>query len=98
MPSMIVLQHPVADFEAWKQAFDSDPVGRVHGGVTRHAIYRPADDPGSVVVNLEFGTRRQAESFLPALRALWERVGDRIGFEAAGVQAQIVDEVERVDY
>ncbi len=98
MPSMIVLQHPVADFDAWKQAFDGDPVGRAQGGVTRHAIYRPADDPRSVVVNLEFGTRQQAEAFLPALQALWQRVGDRIGFDAAGVQARIVDEVERVDY
>jgi hypothetical protein len=39
-----VIQHPVADFQAWKTAFDSDPVGRARNGVTRHPIYRPADE------------------------------------------------------
>ena len=97
--SMLVIQHPVTDFQAWKKAFDSDPVGRAKNGVTRHAIYRPADDPKYVVVNLEFSSRGQAEKFLPKLRELWRRVGDKIGLgNAEAVQARILDEVERVDY
>jgi hypothetical protein len=96
---MLVIQHPVADFQAWKQAFDSDPVGRARNGVTRHTIYRPADDPNYVVVSLEFSSLEQAQQFLPALRELWRRAGDKIGFGGSeGVQARILDEVERVDY
>jgi hypothetical protein len=99
MVSMIVIQHPVADFQAWKKAFDSDPVGRAKNGVTRHAIYRSADDRNQVVVHLEFASLEQAQKFLPVLSEMWRRVGDRIGFGGAeGVQAQILDEIERVDY
>lgn len=25
---MLRIEHPVADFDGWKKAFDSDPVGR----------------------------------------------------------------------
>lgn len=97
--SMLVIQHCVTDFQAWKQAFDGDPIGRAQNGVIRHAIYRSSDDPNDVIVNLEFSSREQAEKFLTKLRELWRRVGDRIGFGGAeGVQARIVDVVERIDY
>jgi hypothetical protein len=29
------IEHGVRDYDAWKQAFDSDPVGREAGGVRR---------------------------------------------------------------
>lgn len=97
--SMIVIQHPVADFDAWKKAFDSDPVGRARNGVTGHAIFRPDDDLNYVVLNLEFSSLGQAQKFLPMLRELWKRAGDKIGFGGPeGVQARILDEVERVEY
>ena len=74
-------------------------VGRAKNGVTRHAIYRSADDRSQVIVHLEFASLEQAQKFLPVLRELWRRVGDKIGFgNAEGVQAHILDEIERVDY
>jgi hypothetical protein len=30
------IEHPVPNFNGWKQAFDSDPVGRVKMGVRRY--------------------------------------------------------------
>jgi hypothetical protein len=30
-------EHPVPDYDGWKKAFDSDPVGREKLGVRRHA-------------------------------------------------------------
>jgi hypothetical protein len=95
---MIVIQHPVADFQAWKKAFDSDPLGRARSGVTRHTIYRAADDPNYVVVNLEFASLEHAQKYMPALRALWGRVGDKMGFGGTGPQARILDETESVNY
>lgn len=110
--SVLVIQHPVRDFQAWKRAFDSDPAGRAKNGVTRHAIYRPRDDPNYVIVSLEFASREQAQRFLdlPSLRQAWkgflgvdfETLGDgshlrsRLGAEQ--FQARILDEIERVDY
>jgi quinol monooxygenase YgiN len=91
---MIVIQHSVEDFAAWKKAFDSDPAGRAEHGVTRHAIYRSADAPDDVVINLEFASRDQAQEFLelPALREAWRNFG------VEDLKARILDEVEIVDY
>lgn len=44
MPGLQI-EHPVRDFDAWKAALDSDPVGRERGGVRRYRILRPTDDP-----------------------------------------------------
>ena len=92
--SVLVIQHPVADFPAWKRAFDNDPAGRAEHGVTRHSIYRPADAPDNVVINLEFPSLTLAQEFLelPALRAAWK------GFGVEDLQTRILDEVESVDY
>jgi len=110
--SILVIQHPVRDFGAWKKAFDSDPAGRAKNGVIRHAIYRPQDDPTYVVVSLEFSSREQAQAFLdhPAMRQAWKSflgldaemlpgrsyLRSRLGAEQ--FQARILDEIERVDY
>jgi len=93
---ILQIEHAVRDFDAWKQAFDSDPVGREQGGVRRYRVLRPIDDPNYIVVDLEFDTPGEAEAFREALRGLWRRV------EAAGLvespQARIVEEVERKEY
>ena len=95
---IIVIQHAVSNFQSWKRAFESDPVGRKQGGVIRHAIYCSVDDPNYVVVHLEFSSLDQAQKFLQTLRRLWQAVGDKMSFGAGGVEARIVDEVESVDY
>jgi hypothetical protein len=86
------IEHAVRHYGAWKQAFDSDPVGREQGGVRRYRILRPTDDPNYVMVDLEFDTAGEAETFRTALRELWDRVGSDLGLE--GPQARIVEAVE----
>ena len=51
---ILQIEHSVREFDAWKAAFDSDPVGRERGGVRRYRIVRPVDDPNYVAVDLEF--------------------------------------------
>jgi hypothetical protein len=68
------VEHPVPDFDAWKQAFDSDPVGRQRGGVRRYSIMRAVDDPNDVLIDLEFESVSEAEAFLERLREMWSRV------------------------
>jgi hypothetical protein len=65
---VLQIEHAVRDFDAWKAAFDSDPIGRESGGVRRYRILRPVDDPNYVVVDLEFDTSGEAEAFRASLR------------------------------
>ncbi|MEW6225743.1 MAG: hypothetical protein AB1627_14060 [Chloroflexota bacterium] len=67
----ILLEHPVPDYEAWKGAFDADPVHREASGVRSYRILRPVDDPNYVAVELEFADRERAGAFREALLALW---------------------------
>lgn len=68
------VEHAVPDFDAWKQAFDGDPVGREEGGVRRYRVLRDAADPNYVLIDLEFDEASDAEVFLVRLRELWGRV------------------------
>lgn len=91
MPT-IQLEHVVRDFDAWKAAFDSDPIDRAAGGVRSYRILRPVDDPRYVIVDLEFATIEEAEAFRRRLRQMWDDVDARLGLESP--RARIVDVVE----
>ena len=89
------IEHPVPDFDGWKKAFDSDPVGREKSGVRRYRVLRPVDDPHYVMIDLEFDTASQAEALLAAMRLVWGRVEGRIMMDP---QARIVESVETKEY
>ena len=61
------IEHPVADYDAWKAAFDSDPIGRERSGVRRYRIMRTTDDPSHVMIDLEFDSLGEAEAVKAAL-------------------------------
>jgi hypothetical protein len=88
------IEHPVADFDGWKKAFDSDPVNRRQSGVRRYRILRAMDDPNYVMIDLEFDTKREAEGLLAAMREVWGRVA---GTVMSDPQARIVEAVESVE-
>jgi hypothetical protein len=94
---MIVLhiEHPVPDYEAWKQAFDADPSGRERSGVRRYRILRAIDDPNYVMIDLEFDTTDGAEALLASLRVIWDRVQ---GTLMSDPRARIVEPVETTGY
>jgi hypothetical protein len=85
------IEHPVPDFDGWKKAFDSDPVGRKKMGVRRYRIFTAVDNPKYVMIDLEFDTANQAEALLAAMRAVWGRVEGKI---MTNPQARIVEIVE----
>lgn len=89
------IEHPVPDFDAWKRAFDADPVGRAGGGVRRHQVLRSRDDPRRVAVDLAFDDPAAAEAFRGALRALWGQVEGTVMSDG---RAEIWDSVERRAY
>jgi len=94
---MVILriEHPVPDYDGWKKAFDSDPVGREKSGVRRYQVLRPIDDPNYVMIDLEFDTPSQAEALLAAMRVVWGRVEGTIMMNP---QARIVEAVETGEY
>lgn len=89
------IEHPVPDFAGWKQAFDSDPVGREQSGVRRYRVLRAIDNPNFVLIDLEFDTASQAESLLAAMRTVWSRVEGTIMMNP---QTRIVEVVETKEF
>jgi hypothetical protein len=61
------IEHPVADYDAWKAAFDSDPIGRERSGVRRYRVLRASDDPSHIMIDLEFDSLGEAEAVKGAL-------------------------------
>jgi hypothetical protein len=81
------IEHPVADYDAWKAAFDSDPIGRERSGVGRYRIMRTTDDPSHGMLDLEFDSLGEAEA---AKAALGEVEFDSTS-EAEAVRAALED-------
>jgi hypothetical protein len=94
---MVILQieHPVPSFDAWKSAFDSDPVNREQSGVRRYQIFRPIDNPNYAMVELEFDSSSEAEALLAAMREVWRRVGGTI---MESPRVRIIEVVESKQY
>lgn len=89
------IEHPIPSYELWKQAFDSDPVGRRKMGVRRYQILRPVNNPNHVMIDLEFDTAKEAEDLLAAMRTVWSRVEGTIMMNP---QAQIAETIEIKEY
>jgi hypothetical protein len=85
------IQHAVPNFEAWKRAFDSDPVDRKASGVRRYHVHRSSADPNFVMIDLEFDEVADAERLLEKLRHLWAGPG---GAMMRNPEAWIVETVE----
>ena len=89
------IEHPVLNFDAWKKAFDSDPMRRETSGVRCYRVLRSVDDPKLVTVDLEFDGPGEAEAFRAALQELWRRVE---GTVVQSPRAQVLEAVESKEY
>jgi len=67
--STLHIEHAVTDFETWNTAFARFAEFRKQSGVRHQRVQRPVDDPNYVVIDLDFDTTSEAESFLGFLRA-----------------------------
>ena len=92
---IIMVQHTVSDYDAWKAVFDEHQAVRTRHGATGHLLYRGANDPNEVTVINQFPSREQAEAFAadPSLKDAMERGG--VISEPRLTWAQ---ETEAVDY
>ncbi len=86
------IEHPVPDYDMWKNVFDTKgPELRARHGVRRYQVLRPVDDPRYVMIDLDFDSPKEAEGFLAAMRKLWAGSGRNVSSEQ---KALIVEAVE----
>jgi len=92
---IIIVQHTVRDYDAWKPVFDEHQAVRTRHGATGHQLYRGADDPNEVTVLNYFPSREQAEAFAadPSLKEAMERGG-----VISEPRVSWVEEAETADY
>jgi len=74
---IIIVQHTVRDFDAWKTVFDGHEDIRRRHGATGHQLYRGFEDPNEVTVINHFPSKEQADAFAadPSLKEAMERGG-----------------------
>jgi hypothetical protein len=80
----------VGDYDSWKKLFDQD-VPRAREAATGYRIFRNADSPGEVFIQLEFASLDDAKTARERLLAsgVLDRFADRSG-------PTVVEEAEAV--
>lgn len=63
----VLIEHRVGDFETFRQVYQDDAERRARLGSRGGAVYRVADEPGNVIVVLEWDTLEQAREFAGSL-------------------------------
>jgi hypothetical protein len=77
----LFVRHRVANYGAWRKAYDGFDTERKGMGVTSHGVYQADGDPNDVTVYHEFATMDAAKAFAGSAR-LHEVM------QGAGVQGQ----------
>ena len=96
--TIVQIEHPISSWDAWKAAFDRDPVGRAANGVRRYRIVRPVDDPNYIAVDLEFDDVPAAEAFRTALEGMWRTPQAAAVLGGGSPRARVVEAVESREY
>jgi hypothetical protein len=63
------IEHRITDFDTWASAFNRFADVRRNAGVRAQRVQQPVDDPGYVVIDLDFDTTEEAQAFLGFLNA-----------------------------
>jgi heme-degrading monooxygenase HmoA len=90
---IMVIQHPVADFDAWKAAYDARNPGTF--GATFARVHRMVGDPNTVAVVTGFESMDAANDMAqsPALKAAMDEAG-----VTGAPRFEFYEEVESVNY
>jgi quinol monooxygenase YgiN len=75
--AIMIVQHEVKDFTAWKKGFDSNLNLRTSAGELSAQIYRDASEPNKVTVFNKWDSMENAQKFAhsPELKAGMEKAG-----------------------
>lgn len=71
------VRHEVADYTAWRKAYDGFDATRRKMGVTAQAVYRSVDNPNDVTVTHDFRSVDKAKAFAASaeLKSAMEKGG-----------------------
>jgi hypothetical protein len=92
MRAVTIVHHRVADFDAWKQVYDSVGDMQRAGGVIDQAVLRSTDDPSMVIVVHTFADQDAAHAFFgdnPELRDAMANAG----VDLSSFAVEFLDEV-----
>jgi hypothetical protein len=72
-----IVKHRVADYAAWKQAFDGHAQARASAGIVGHAVNRASNDPNLVVIYLQAASIDSLKAFAGSadLKETMQRAG-----------------------
>jgi hypothetical protein len=75
--STIIVRHRVADFDAWRAAYEDHGSTRKQYGITDRSLHRDDDDPNMVTAVLAAGDLDRARDFVASadLKEAMERAG-----------------------
>jgi hypothetical protein len=62
--AVIIISHEVADFFAWKKAFDAGKEARRKAGLTERYVMQEADRPNFLIVVLEAASTETAKKYV----------------------------------
>ncbi len=73
----VLVRHKVADYNRWKEVFDSHLNTRKHAGETAFRIFHTVDDPREVVLFFDWESIEQARKFMNSdeLRKAMQQAG-----------------------
>jgi hypothetical protein len=71
MTTTVHIENTVRDYASWQEAFDKFERFRADNGVRSYRICRQASNPNEITIDLEFGSREEAEAFVPKLKKIW---------------------------
>ena len=73
----VFVHHEVADYAAWRKAYNSFGATQRKMGVIAQAVYQSVDNPNDVVVTHDFASAEQAKAFLASddLKTAMQKAG-----------------------
>ena len=92
MPTVSLVRHRVADFDAWKRVYDGFSAVQTERGVRYHHVWRAENDRSMVVVVHVFDSPDAAKSFFdaPELREAMASAG----VDESSLQIEFLEEVD----
>lgn len=75
--ALLIVQHKVRDYAAWRPGFDAHEASRLGAGITNGRVYRKADDPNDVVILFDVADAAKARSWMTGedLRTAMQNAG-----------------------
>ena len=73
----LVVMHDVADFDAWKSAYDDHKQARDDNGIVQRALLRGSDNPNMICLIFGYSDREKLDAFMASddLKAKMEEAG-----------------------